>query len=234
MAAPTKAANLKTVIVGSTRKHSASVIFLHGSGDTGEGVLGWIRSLVQDAFRIPHVKFIFPSAPARPYTPAGGALSTVWYDRVRIAPNVPELLETINPLCEQLGKLIDAEVAGGIPQNRIILGGFSMGGGMAMHLAYRFHHDAAGVFALSSFLNEDSVVYKVMTSKACLPPLFACQGLRDNLVLSDWSKETVRQLSDRGALCEYHTFPKLYHEMNAQELHMLTDWIKKQVPDDGS
>lgn len=42
-----------------------------------------------------------------------------------------------------------------------ILGGFSMGGGMAMHLAYRFHQDLAGVFALSSFLNKDSAVYQV-------------------------------------------------------------------------
>lgn len=41
------------------------------------------------------------------------------------------------------------------------LGGFSMGGGMAMHLAYRFHQDLAGVFALSSFLNKDSAVYQV-------------------------------------------------------------------------
>lgn len=36
-----------------------------------------------------------------------------------------------------------------------------MGGGMAMHLAYRFHQDVAGVFALSSFLNDNSVVYNV-------------------------------------------------------------------------
>jgi len=42
-----------------------------------------------------------------------------------------------------------------------ILGGFSMGGGMAMHLAYRFHQDLAGVFALSSFLNKDSAVFQV-------------------------------------------------------------------------
>lgn len=32
---------------------------------------------------------------------------------------------------------------------------------MAMHLAYRNHRDVAGVFALSSFLNKDSAIYKV-------------------------------------------------------------------------
>lgn len=32
---------------------------------------------------------------------------------------------------------------------------------MALHLACRYHPDVAGVFALSSFLNKDSVVYQV-------------------------------------------------------------------------
>lgn len=43
----------------------------------------------------------------------------------------------------------------------LLLGGFSMGGSMAMHLAYRNHQDVAGVFALSSFLNKTSAVYQV-------------------------------------------------------------------------
>lgn len=40
-------------------------------------------------------------------------------------------------------------------------GGFSMGGGMAFHMAYRYRREVAGCFALSSFLNNESVVYKV-------------------------------------------------------------------------
>ncbi len=43
-------------------------------------------------------------------------------------------------------------------------GGISMGGGLALHLGYRFHQDVAGVFALSSFLNKDSTVYQVIPS----------------------------------------------------------------------
>lgn len=36
-----------------------------------------------------------------------------------------------------------------------------MGGAMALHLACRYQPDVAGVFALSSFLNKDSVAYQV-------------------------------------------------------------------------
>ena len=36
-----------------------------------------------------------------------------------------------------------------------------MGGGMALHLGYRFLRDIPGVFALSSFLGDNSRIYKV-------------------------------------------------------------------------
>lgn len=37
-----------------------------------------------------------------------------------------------------------------------------MGGAMALHLVSRYQQDVAGIFALSSFLNKDSVVYQVV------------------------------------------------------------------------
>jgi len=36
-----------------------------------------------------------------------------------------------------------------------------MGGALALHFGYRFCTDLAGVFAMSSFLNEKSSVYDV-------------------------------------------------------------------------
>lgn len=39
-----------------------------------------------------------------------------------------------------------------------------MGGSMALHMAYRYLNNIAGVFALNSFLNFDSAVYDVIFS----------------------------------------------------------------------
>lgn len=36
-----------------------------------------------------------------------------------------------------------------------------MGGAMAYHIAFRYKPGLAGIFTLSSFLNDDSLVYKV-------------------------------------------------------------------------
>lgn len=44
---------------------------------------------------------------------------------------------------------IDAEVKQGIPSNRIIVGGFSQGGGLAIYSALTYDKPLAGVIALS-------------------------------------------------------------------------------------
>jgi len=88
-------------------------------------------------------------------------MQNVWFDRAAISNEVPEHLESINSMCEKVSEWIDNEINDGIPLSRIILGGFSMGGCLALHLAYRYRPTVAGCFAMSSFLNKDSIVYEV-------------------------------------------------------------------------
>eukprot|EP00062_Callorhinchus_milii_P018741 gi/632972545/ref/XP_007902711.1/ PREDICTED: lysophospholipase-like protein 1 isoform X5 [Callorhinchus milii] len=168
---------LQRLVVPQTGRHTASIIFLHGSGqgfaaghehkeagDTGQGIRAWVKDVLSKDLIFPHIRVIYPTAPLRPYTPMNGALSTVWFDRTKIVNNCPEHLTSIDLMCQLLDGLVGEEVKAGIPKERIIIGGFSMGGCMAMHLAYRFHQQVAGVFALSSFLNNNSVVYQAAPS----------------------------------------------------------------------
>jgi lysophospholipase-2 len=48
--------------------------------------------------------------------------------------------------------MMDEEVKNGIPSNRIVIGGFSMGGALALYSAFTYDKPLAGVVALSSFL----------------------------------------------------------------------------------
>ncbi len=50
----------QTITQQGRGSHSATVIFLHGLGDTGNG---WAP--VGKQLDIPHVKFLFPTAPTR-------------------------------------------------------------------------------------------------------------------------------------------------------------------------
>ena len=49
-------------------------------------------------------------------------MSTVWFDRKRIAPNVPEDKESVDFMCQQVSQFVDEEVERGISKNRIVLG----------------------------------------------------------------------------------------------------------------
>lgn len=73
------------------QRRRGGVIFLHGSGDTGRGVREWLQSASGGKFEkaledLGLGPVVYPTAPARRYTLAGGAPSTVWFDRERLSP----------------------------------------------------------------------------------------------------------------------------------------------------
>ncbi|XP_004578689.3 lysophospholipase-like protein 1 [Ochotona princeps] len=231
MAAASGPIHLRRCLVSPAGAHSASLIFLHGSGDSGLGMRTWIKQVLNQDLTFQHIKIIYPTAPGRPYTPLNGNISNVWFDRFRISNDCPEHIESIDVMCEALTDLIDEEVKSGIKKNRILIGGFSMGGCMAMHLAYRNHQDVAGVFALSSFLNKASAVYQaVKESHGELPELFQCHGTADELVLHSWGEETNSELRSLGVSTKFHSLPNVYHELNKTELEKLRSWILTKLP----
>ncbi|XP_051004053.1 lysophospholipase-like protein 1 [Acomys russatus] len=236
MAAAPSVGHLRRCVVSPAGRHSASVIFLHGSGDSGQGLRQWIKQVLNQDLTFRHIKIIYPTAPPRPYTPMKGELSNVWFDRFKISKDCPEHLESIDRMCQVLTGLIDEEVKNGIQKSRILIGGFSMGGGMAMHLAYRKHQDVAGVFALSSFLNKESAVYQGLQQgdqqgDRVLPELFQCHGTADELVLHSWGEETNSKLKSLGVSTTFHSLPNIYHELNRTELEGLKTWILTKLPE---
>lgn len=64
-------------------------------------------------------------------------------------------------MCITIAELIDKEISDGIPNDKIVVAGFSMGGALSMYLSYRYKLSLAGCCAMSSFLNKNSFVYQV-------------------------------------------------------------------------
>ncbi|XP_052056922.1 lysophospholipase-like protein 1 [Apodemus sylvaticus] len=233
MAAAPTSVHLRRCVVSPARRHSASLIFLHGSGHSGEGQRQWIKQVLNQDLTFQHIKIIYPTAPSRPYTPLKGELSNVWFDRFKISNDCPEHLESIDRMCQVLTGLIDDEVKTGIQKSRILIGGFSMGACMAMHLAYRNHPDVAGVFVLSGFLNKASAVYQdLQQGDRTLPELFQCHGTADELVLHAWGEETNSKLKSLGVSTTFYSLPNVYHELNKTELESLKSWILMKLPEE--
>ncbi|XP_078714272.1 lysophospholipase-like protein 1 isoform X1 [Lampetra fluviatilis] len=85
---------------------TASVIFLHGSGDTGQGLQAWVKSLLQKELASPHIRVSYPTAPFQPYTANNGEKRHVWYDRYKISWDVPEHQDSIDAACRSLDQAL--------------------------------------------------------------------------------------------------------------------------------
>uniref|UniRef100_A0A8C9E5M5 Acyl-protein thioesterase 1 n=1 Tax=Phocoena sinus TaxID=42100 RepID=A0A8C9E5M5_PHOSS len=93
-------------IVPAVQKATDAVIFLHGLGDTGHG---WAEAFA--GIRSAHIEYICPHTPVMPVTLNMNMAMPSWFDIIGVKAS------------------IEQEVKNGIPSNRIILGGFSQGGG---------------------------------------------------------------------------------------------------------
>ncbi|CAH0716410.1 unnamed protein product, partial [Brenthis ino] len=213
-------------------KHTATVIFFHGSGAAGDHMKEWVHLMAKN-FTFPHIKILFPTAPLQPYIPAGGLMSNVWFDRVDINKRAPEVLESLRKIEVNVKELIKNENDAGIPSNRIIVGGFSMGGALALHTAYRWDPNVAGVFAFSSFLNDNSIVYKELKESPTnvSVPLLQIHGDYDDLVDMAWGQDTFKELKALGVQGEFHVMEQLGHSINKKGLNIIKDWIEKLLPD---
>lgn len=213
--------------------HTGTVLFFHGSGDTGRGIRQWVKFLLGNDMAFNQIQVVYPTAPLRPYTPMGGEQSNVWFDRLGINPDVPEHKESLDYIGDEMTKYIKLEVAKGISLNRIIIGGFSMGGCLSLHLAFRYIPEVAGVFALSSFLNKNSLVYnelEAVNDNRLNIPLFMCHGDRDDLVPIEWGENTYQNLLNLGIKAQFNQIKNTQHELKKDEMKKLSEWILKVLP----
>lgn len=224
------------------------------SGDTGNNLIEWIRFLLGRHLEIPHVKFIYPTAPVQKYTPLNGEYSNVWFDRKSINIEAQENRKSLAAIYETIQELLKREIDGcGIPAKRVIVGGFSMGGALALHTCFHLNQELGGVFALSAFLNNNSVVYESLESRTAndLPKLRAFHGgrwinqprncvrtnllipfqpRRDSLVLPEWGRKTFDELTRRGVKGDYTELKNTLHELKKNEMIELEKWIQEVVP----
>ncbi|KAL5017451.1 hypothetical protein ScPMuIL_007040 [Solemya velum] len=135
------------VVAVSQAKHTATLIFLHGLGDTGHGWADSFRSL-----KLKNIRCVCPNAPYQPVTLNGGMKMPSWFDILGLKPESPEDEDGIKRASDTLKQLIAEEEKSGIPSNRIMVGGFSQGGAVALYTAFTLGKPLAGVVALSSWM----------------------------------------------------------------------------------
>eukprot|EP01035_Chromulina_nebulosa_P059951 gene59951-82021_t len=155
------------------------VLLLHGSGGTGMQLRTFletapINSLGQRTFReildaglscesgkrTGPISLVTPTSDVMPYTPLGGETLNVWFDRSpqflsRGMEDREDLIgadrsiDKLFPIISELDRNFD----------NIFIGGFSMGGGLALHfLRRKISAKIKGIFSMGSFLVNSSGV----------------------------------------------------------------------------
>ncbi|EIN11066.1 Phospholipase/carboxylesterase [Punctularia strigosozonata HHB-11173 SS5] len=230
-------APLRSLIVSPAAKHTATVIFVHGLGDTGHG---WEPVAKMLAPKLPHVKWVLPHAPTISITANMGMLMPGWFDiksfDFKTAEDEAGMMKTVH----SLNQLITAEVDGGIDASRIVLGGFSQGGAMTLLTGLTGERKLAGLVVLSGWLPLRNKVHTMFSDKAKEARIFWGHGEADPLVKYEYATASRDFLKNQLKMevtsgpelkgLSFNTYPGLEHSTAPQELRDMVAWLEKALP----
>ncbi|KAI0111023.1 Phospholipase/carboxylesterase [Hypoxylon sp. NC0597] len=224
------------LVFPAAAKHTATVIFVHGLGDTGYGwaaaVENWRRRQ-----RLDEVKFILPHAPRIPVTAAEGMPMPGWYDILALSGKTDDIRKDqdergILQSREYFHELIQAEIDSGLPSDRIVLGGFSQGGAISLFAGLTAKVKLAGIVALSSYLPLDSKFPDFLKENDHnrKTPILMCHGDEDNVVPTNFGKMSYEMLKSQGFDVTMKIYPGMPHSACVEELDEVEAFLRSRLP----
>lgn len=191
-------------------QHDATVIWLHGLGDTG---MGWADVGPQLQQRLQKAKFIFPTAPTVPVTVNMGMSMPSWFDINSLDPTLFSLDPPgLGESAAYVRKLVQAEVDAGIAPERIVLAGFSQGGAVVLSAALDGAVSVGAVLVLSSFLGSK------LGADHLRPPVHFFHGDADGVVPAYWGRESYDAVRGMGISATFRSYSGMAHSACPEEL----------------
>ncbi len=215
---------LPFVDVTTATPHTASVIWLHGLGDSGNGF-----APIVSQFRFPSelgIRFIFPHAPIRPVTINNNMPMRAWYDIKSMDFENRADKSGVEVSAEQVKTLIQAEIDAGIPANKIVLAGFSQGGVIALHLANILPFKLAGVLAMSTYLSHAPVQADNVANGQT--PIMMMHGSQDDVVPYSLGVHSYQQLQQAGYTINWQEYP-MQHNVCPEQINDIAQWLHSRL-----
>jgi phospholipase/carboxylesterase len=213
---------LPYVEVNPTSQAKATVIWLHGLGDSGNGFAPIVPDL-----KLPDelgIRFVFPHAPMRPVTINNGMTMRAWYDITSLDFNNRADSQGVKESSALVADLIEKEIAKGIPANKIVLVGFSQGGVIALN----FEKSLAGVMSMSSYMSEPEKLNDEAHSANKNTPFFVAHGTHDDVVPVFMGNTAFKVLESNGYQATWHEYA-MQHNVCMQQLNDISSWLKEKL-----
>ncbi len=177
-----------------------AVILLHGRGSSAESMLSFAGKLQQ-----PGLTWLAPQA-----------RNHAWYPRPFLSP-VEQNEPGLGSALQMIGDLVDRLAGSGIPEEKIVLAGFSQGACMASEYAARNPARYGGVVALSGGLIGLELDHNRYQGSMNGTPVFLGCSDQDPHIPVERVNETAGIFKRLGANVTIKIYPGMGHTVNDDE-----------------
>jgi len=217
-------AALETIEIETGPNPTASVIWLHGLGASGDDFVPIVREL--DLAGMQDIRFVFPHAPTMPVTINNGYVMRAWYDIIGADLSRREDEKGLRASQAMVEQLIAQEKARGIPAERIVLAGFSQGCAMTIQTGLRHPEKLAGLLCLSGYVPLHTTIAEERHSSNQATPIFMAHGRGDQvipIIRAEQSRDLLRSL---GYEVEWHEY-LMPHSVCQEEVDDISAWFRR-------
>jgi len=203
----------------------ACVIWLHGLGADRHDFESVARLLQH---RLDGVRFVLPQAPSRPVTVNGGWSMPSWYDILAMSASSRAIDEAqLEESSRHVIALIEEQHDAGIDPARIVLAGFSQGGAVVLHTAFRrWKGPLAGILALSTYAPTfDGLDLDAQRRRL---PVLHLHGRDDEVVPPAFGRNAYETLVAQGVPAEWRDYP-MAHEVIPEEIRDIGAWLSERL-----
>lgn len=208
------------------RPARSAVIWLHGAGTDARVFLSFARHL--PLAQSLAVRWVFPQAPIRSIEMYGGTKLRAWCNFRNMTRTEDQDEAGVRESGGRIETFIHAQNDAGIASDRIVIGGFSQGGAMALHVGLRVAQPLAGIVALSCYLPIYPTVPAERSAAAIGTPILMCHGTLDNVLplqMGSLARDYLRAL---GYPVEWHDYP-IQHDLCSEEIQLIGHWLEQQL-----
>ena len=215
---------LETIQVDTGPNPTASVIWLHGLGASGDDFVPIVREL--DLTGLPAIRFIFPHAPTMPVTVNNGYVMRAWYDIIGVDLSRREDEKGLRASQAMVEALIAQEKARGVPAERIVLAGFSQGCAMTLQTGLRHPEKLAGLMCLSGYVPLHATIAAERHAANQDTPIFLAHGRGDQVIPIIRAEQSRDLLQSLGYQVEWHEY-QMPHSVCQEEVEDIGAWLRR-------
>ena len=154
---------------------------------------------------------------------------TSWMDLVRIPVGKDDKEDVAGLEASKaiIHAQIDSVVASGTPSEKIVIGGFSQGGAMALYAGYSYPAKLAGVVSFSGWAAQREGFHaRVAEGANAKTPCFMGHGTEDNVVLPECGEDAKTRFEAAGVPVNFSTY-RMPHSTCGAEMRAVREFLRE-------